>query len=45
MDEFSFFLREGGTLDPQVDSRFFLQTWPKRKWPLSSSPWQWHAFC
>ena len=26
MDEFPYFLREGGTLDPQVDSCFFLQT-------------------
>ena len=29
-EDFLYFLREGGTLDPQVDSCFFLQTWPKR---------------
>ena len=44
-DEFPYFLRESGTLDPQVDSCLFLQTWPKRKWPRSSCTWQWHAFC
>ena len=45
MDDFSYFLREGGTLDPQVDSRFFLHTGPKRKWPRSSSFRQWHGYC
>ena len=44
MGKFLIFPREGGTLDPRVDSRLFLLAWPKRKWPLSSSPWQWHVF-
>ena len=43
--DFSYFPREGGTLDPQVDFRFFLHTGPKRKWPRSSSFLQWHGYC
>ena len=43
MDEFSLFLREGGNLDPQVDSGFSLQTRPKRKWRARRQQWQWHA--
>ena len=31
-------------LDPQVDSRFFLLTRPKRKWRARRQHWQWHAF-
>ena len=30
---------------PQVDSRFFLHTWPIRKWPRSLSFRQWHGYC
>ena len=37
MDDFPIFLGEVRTLDHLVYSCFFLQTWPKRKWPLSSS--------
>ena len=39
--DFSYFLRGGGTLDPLVDSRFFLHTWLMRKWQRSLSFRQW----
>ena len=42
--EFSYFLCEGGTLDPG-HSRFFLHTCPMRKWPRSLSFRQWHGYC
>ena len=43
--DFSYFLCEGGTLDPLGDSRFFLHTWPMRKWLRLLSFRQWHGFC
>ena len=42
--DFSYFLFEGGTLDPLGDSRFFLHTWPIRKWLRMLSFRQWHGF-
>ena len=42
--DFSYFLREGGTLDPLGDSRLFLHTWPMRKWLRLLSFRQWHGY-
>ena len=43
--DFSYFLRESGTLDPLGDSFFFLHTWPMRKWLRLLSFRQWHGYC
>ena len=43
--DFSYFQRAGGTLDPLGGSRFFLHTWPMRKWLRLLSFRQWHGYC